>query len=190
MRRFISFLHFQIDACTDCTSLHVELNVSEVKFPLMLYWREKGKHTVYNSTDNLQKLMSRLEGFIPHLVEIGPVGADSEFHLGPAPADGAWSVPHGQTSGAVVLFDVDIEVPRASPLPAGHQVLKGDTVCVVLFKLRAQQLGSLSGETAWCVHHHEGRTWWNHKIKKPKQLLPLNVVLSPAICWSYFLKNK
>lgn len=75
----------------------------------------------------------------PHLVEVGPVGADGQLHLCPGARGWARHVPDGHPHGAVVFFDVDVQVARVAVVSASDVVVEDDAVSVVLLQLGRQQ---------------------------------------------------
>lgn len=93
---------------------------------------------------------------LPHLVEVGPVGADGQLYLSPGARGRAGYVPDGHPHRTVVFLDVDVEVSRVAVVSAPDVVVEGDAVGVVLPQLRRQQQSLLSGEASRRVHHHEG----------------------------------
>lgn len=94
---------------------------------------------------------------LPHLVEVWPVGADSQFNLHPGACGWTGHVPNGHPHGTVVFLDVHVEMARVTVVPAPDVVVESDAVGVILPQLRRQQQGLLSCEASRCVHHHEGR---------------------------------
>lgn len=95
----------------------------------------------------------------PHLVEIWPVGADSQFNLHPGTRGWAGHIPNGHSHGTVVFLDVHVEVARVAVVSASNVVVEGDAVSVILPQLRRQQQSLLSRKTSRRVHHHEGPPW-------------------------------
>lgn len=88
---------------------------------------------------NVRVYLGFLISIFAHLVEVGPVCADGQLHLVPASSGGSRRVPHGQTHGAVVLLDVDVQMSRPAALSTRNIELKYDAVCVVLFELRSEE---------------------------------------------------
>lgn len=86
--------------------------------------------------------------FFPHLVEVGPVGADGQLHLGPGASGRSGHVPDGHPHGPVVFLDVDVQVSWTAAVPAPHVVVEDDAVGVVLLQLRGQQQGLLACEAS------------------------------------------
>lgn len=94
---------------------------------------------------------------LPHLVEVGPVGADSQFNLHPGACGWTGHVPNGHPHGTVVFLNVHVEMARVTVVPASDVVVEGDAVGVILPQLRRQQQSLLSCKASRRVHHHEGR---------------------------------
>lgn len=75
----------------------------------------------------------------PHLVEVGPVGADGQLNLSPAACGGARGVPHRHPQRTIVFFDVDVKLARVAVVSASHVVVEDDAMGVVLLQLGRQQ---------------------------------------------------
>lgn len=90
-----------------------------------------------------------------HLVEIGPEGADGQFHLLPFLQGRSGRVPHRESQRTAVLLDVDVELTGTGALSTGPVILEYDAVSVVLFELGHEELSLLSGDPSGAVRHHE-----------------------------------
>ena len=108
-------------------------------------------------THYAKRIMWDHSGF-PHLVEVGPVGADGQLHLSPGAGGRAGHVPHRHSHGTVVLLDVDVQVSWVAVVSASYVVVEGNAVGVILSQLGCQQQSLLPCEASRRIHHHEGRT--------------------------------
>lgn len=74
----------------------------------------------------------------PHLVEVWPVGADSQFNLHPGAGGWTGHVPNGHPHGTVVFLDVHVEMARVTVVSAPDVVVESDAVGVILPQLWRQ----------------------------------------------------
>lgn len=114
-------------------------------------------------------LESNLGAECPYLVKVGPEGADRQFNLSPGMKSRSWGVPHRKSHGAVVLFDIDVELSRSRTLTAGSIILKCEAMGIIFLQLGNDQLSLLSWKSPRCVHHHEGWTCTEARLYFCKQ---------------------
>lgn len=55
-----------------------------------------------------EKEESWIQTTLPHLVEVGPIGADGQLYLSPGTSGWTGHVPNRHSHGTVVFFDIDI----------------------------------------------------------------------------------